>query len=259
MSTSAVFAPSSTCSCAGDRLAEAKPELERGLPSLVRREPRPSRLPGEDRPEHLLAVPTGDHGRDAGRGRHLRGDDLAAHPAAPERGADADLGLEGELALGDQLRAGRSGRPRVDAFHLGQENEQPRPHEHGDLGRERVVVAERDLVGRRRVVLVHDGHRAEAEELGEGLARVHVGGAVGDVAGRQQDLSGRDALASERLLPGRLQACLPERRGGLEPGHRARALRQPEPRKPQRDRAGRDDAHRLPGSRRAAPTSRARA
>src|SRR5438093_7585668 len=53
------------------------------------REAGSTRLAGEDRAEHLLAMPTGDHSWDAGRRRHLRGDDLAAHTAAPERSAHA--------------------------------------------------------------------------------------------------------------------------------------------------------------------------
>ena len=142
--------------------------------------------------------------------RHLRGEHLAPHAAAPELGADPDLGLAGELALGDQLGARGAGRARVDALDLGEEDEQPRPDEHRDLRRERVVVAERDLVGRRRVVLVHDGHRAEPEELGERLARVHVRGAVGDVARGEQDLGGGDARA-RRARPPRRPAAAPGR------------------------------------------------
>src|SRR5688572_27442150 len=110
---------------AGNRLAEPEPELERGLPALVRRESRSPGFTGEDRPEHLLAETAGDHSRDAGRRGHLRSDDLAAHSATAERGAHADLGLECQLALGDQLSPGRPRRTRVDAFHLGEEDEQP--------------------------------------------------------------------------------------------------------------------------------------
>ena len=56
----------------------------------------------------------------------------------------------------DELGARRPGAAGVHAVDLGEEDEQPRAHEDRDLRRERVVVAEGDLVGRRRVVLVHD-------------------------------------------------------------------------------------------------------
>ena len=60
--------------------------------------------------------------------------------------------------------SGGSRRPRVHALDLGQEHEQASADEDRDLGGERVVVAERDLVRRGRVVLVHDRHRPEREE-----------------------------------------------------------------------------------------------
>ena len=195
----------------GHGLAEAEPELERRLAAIVRGEPSPARLPGEDRAQHVVALAAGDHRRDAGSARHLRGEHLAPHPPRPSSVPTPDLGLAGELALGQELGSRGPGSARVHAFDLGQEDEQARADEDGDLGREGVVVAEGDLVGRRRVVLVHDRHRAETEELGERLARVHVGGAVGDVAGREQDLGRRDPVRAERLLPGRLEARLSER------------------------------------------------
>ena len=53
----------------------------------------------------------------------------------------------------------------------------------GDLRRQRVVVAEGDLVGRGRVVLVHDRNRPEPEQRVEGVADVDVRLPVGDVGG----------------------------------------------------------------------------
>ncbi len=60
--------------------------------------------------------------------------------------------------------------------------------EHGDLRGERVVVAEGDLVGGGRVVLVHDRHRAELEQRGQRAAGVDVRRAVADVRSREQYL-----------------------------------------------------------------------
>ena len=54
-----------------------------------------------------------------------------------------------------------------------------------------VVVAEADLGGRDRVVLVDHGDGAEGEQLFERGARVEVAAALLGVVGREQDL--RDA------------------------------------------------------------------
>src|SRR5215216_4725642 len=63
----------------GDWLPEAEPELERRRAAIVGRETGPASLTGEDRAEHLVTAATGDHGRDAGRARHLSGEHLAPH------------------------------------------------------------------------------------------------------------------------------------------------------------------------------------
>ena len=55
--------------------------------------------------------------------------------------------------------------------------------QNGDLRGQGVVVAEGDLVGGRRVVLVHDRDRAEPEQRVEGVADVDVRLPVGDVGG----------------------------------------------------------------------------
>ncbi len=190
-------------------------------------------------------APVGDHGRDPGCGCHLRGDDLAAHAAATERRALPHLDLTRARTLGEELGAGLPRSARVHAFDLGQEHEQARTDEHGDLGRECVVVAEGDLVGRGRIVLVHDRDGAETEELGERLARVHVRRAIGDVVRREQDLCGSEPFGCQRLVPGRLQARLSESGGRLESRNAARPSLQPEPREAECDRARGDDARRL--------------
>ena len=243
---------------AGNGLAEAEPELERRLAAILCGEPRPARLPGEDRAQHVITKPPRDHCRDTGSTRHLRRHDLAPHPSATELGADSDLGLASELALGQELGSRRPRRARIDAFDLGQEDEQSRPDEDRDLGSERIVVPERDLVGRSRVVLVDDRHGAETKELGERLTRVHVGGPVGDVSGREQDLSRRNPVPSQRLLPRGLELRLAERGGRLQLSHRARSAPEAELREPQRDRPRGNDADRLSGRDQRTDLSRAR-
>ena len=179
-----------------------------------------------------------------GGDRHLRGGDLALHPAAPERGGLAEHGAVDRGPVADRLGARLARRAREDALRLGQQHEQARAGEDRDLGRERVVVAERDLVGRGRVVLVHDGHGAEHVERRERVARVDVGPPVGDLPPGEEDLRRGDALAAEGVVPRGLQTRLPERRGRLHLGHRAGPAVEAEPREPERDRAGGDDADR---------------
>jgi hypothetical protein len=220
-----------------DGLAVPEPELEGGLALLVGCKPRPTRLAGDDRPEHVFALSGRDHGRDAGGRCHLGREHLALHAAPAQQGARAQLGLTDLCTFFQQLCAGSPGRPGVHARDLGQQHEQGRADQHCHLRRQRVVVAEGDLVGRGRVVLVHDGDCAEPEELAERVPCIHVGGAVGDVSGGEQDLGRLQPLPPEGFVPHRLQPCLAERRGGLEPRHAAGPRAQSEPRQPEGDRA----------------------
>ena len=155
-------APSSTCRRAATGLPKRSQSLnaECSCPAAK----TVPRLAGDDRLEHGLSGAPGDDGVDSRRRGHLGGEDLAAHSALAGRGRVAQDGRVGRGALRDQLRSRRPGSLRVDAFDLRQEDQQPRLHEHRDLRGERVVVAEGDLVGRGRVVLVHDRDRAEAEQ-----------------------------------------------------------------------------------------------
>ena len=69
--------------------------------------------------------------------------------------------------------------------------------------RERVVVAEADLLDRHGVVLVHHGHHAQLQKARERVARVQVGTAVRRVATREQHDRRHDAMGRERLGVGR--------------------------------------------------------
>ena len=116
-----------------------------------------------------------------GAGGELRSRDLAPHAASAETGPAAQPDCGRERAVVEQLRPRRSRRTRVDAVDLGEQHEQPGVRQDGDLRRQGVVVAEGDLVGGRRVVLVHDRDRPEPEQRVEGVADVDVGLPVGDV------------------------------------------------------------------------------
>ena len=199
------------------------------------------------RTEHGVARTARDHRRDPGRRGELGGLHLALHPAAALRRAGAEGSRAGIRPLADQRRLGGAGRLRVDALDRGQQHEQPRTAEHRDLGGERVVVAEADLVRRRRVVLVHDRNRPDGEERAERATDVDVGPPVGDLGAGEQHLRGTEAVACERLLPRALQPRLAEGRCRLQPGQRAGPGGQTERVEAERDRPRRDHADRRAG------------
>jgi hypothetical protein len=62
----------------------------------------------------------------------------------------------------------------VQTGRIGEQNEQPGVEQDRDLRREEVVVAERDLVGGGRVVLVDHGHCAPLEQPSQRLPGVQV-------------------------------------------------------------------------------------
>ena len=123
----------------------------------------PSRSPAEHRLERPVAQAVADHRRDARRRGHVGGDHLRAHPPrAQRRGRVADLELLERLEVAD-LRDQRRGRVdarigAVEAVDVRQQHQQIGADEHRHLRRQEVVVAEGDLVGRGRVVLVDHRH-----------------------------------------------------------------------------------------------------
>ena len=84
--------------------------------------------------------------------------------------------------IADQHRAVHAGR--VEAVAVGQQHQPPGAQQDRDLGRQHVVVAERDVVGRRRVVLVDDRDGPELDQPKQRVPRVDVGRATLEVAAR---------------------------------------------------------------------------
>ena len=211
---------------ARDRLAVEEPELERGRRAPAGLETRAARLARDDRPEHVCVRAGGDHGRDARpRRRAPRPATLLCMPPLPSGEPAPSSAAPASAPNVEQLGPRRARRARVDALDLGQQHEQPRADEDRDLRRQRVVVAERDLVGRGRVVLVHDRHRAEREQRRQRVAGVEVRGPVGHVDRGQQHLRRGQPLAAERLVPDALEPRLPERRRRLQLRQAPRASR----------------------------------
>ena len=114
--------------------------------------------------------------------------------------------------------------------------------QHGDLRGEEVVVAEGDLVGRRRVVLVDHRHDAPVEQLAQRLARVEVVRARAHVEERQQHLRARARRARAAARRRRGRAC-PGRPRSPPAARRSRVGRigSSSMAHPARDRAAGDD------------------
>ena len=117
----------------------------------------------------------------------------------------------------------RRGRPVVEAVDVGEQHEQVGVHEVRDERGEPVVVAEADLVGGHRVVLVDDRDDAELEQPVERALGVAVVRATDDVLGREQHLPDRAAVTREGARVVREQHALADARGRLLRGEVARA------------------------------------
>ena len=132
---------------------------------------------------------------------------------------------------------------REQPLGVGQQHEQARTQQQRDLRRERVVVAERDLVRGGGVVLVDDRDDVPGQQRLERRARVQVARAPPHVVRRQEHLRRAAAGRGERPLPGAGEQALSDRRGGLQARHVARPHLAIERAQAQRDRPARDDAH----------------
>ena len=130
---------------------------------------------------------------------------------------------------------------RVEARLVGEEHEDVGLDEIGDERAQRVVVAEADLVGRDRVVLVDDRNDGEREQREERRARVEIAAAVGEVVVRQQDLRRVQAELRERRFVGLHESHLADGRRRLQLVHRRRPRGPAEPLHALGDRARRDE------------------
>ena len=147
--------------------------------------------------------------------------------------------------LGDRRdQLGSRARPRIGGEHalrVGQHHQQLGAEQDRHLRREEVVVAEGDLVGRGRVVLVDHRDHAPLEQLAQRLARVQVVGPGADVEERQQHLGGRHAARAQQLVVDLVELALADRAGGLQLVDGARPHRERHHPHPAGDRAAGDD------------------
>ena len=157
----------------------------------------------------------------------LAGSQAAAEPDALQVGLAAHLG--------DPLGRAAARVTVVHAVHVGEQDERFRVRDVGDERGQPVVVAEPDLVGGDRVVLVDHREHTKLEQPVQGALGVAVVGPAHQVIRAEQDLTGADAVLGEgRGVPGDEQALADAGRGLLG-GQVARP-----PGQAQRDQAGRD-------------------
>ena len=184
----------------------------------------------------------------------VRGALGSQHLGQHAAGADAAAGAAGHgfqrgvarLRVRDELGVGVLARVRiVQAALVGQDDQRVGFDQVGDQRAQRIVVAQPDLVGDDGVVLVDDGHHAQAQQREQRAAGVQVAVAVGQVFVGEQDLRGAQAVFREGGLIRLAQAHLAHGGGGLQLVHHRRTLAPAQSRHAFRDRAA-GHQHHLP-------------
>ncbi len=136
--------------------------------------------------------------------------------------ARADLLQQRRTRIATGIRA-------VQACLVGQDDQHVGLHQIGGQRCQRVVVAELDLVGDHRVVLVDHRHHAEPEQREQGRSRIQIARPVGQVGMRQQDLCGADSQCREAALVRLREAHLANRGRRLQFVNLARTPRPAQP------------------------------
>ncbi len=160
----------------------------------------------------------GEHDGDPGPRGDARRLDLGDHAAGadPARPAELDaFEVSRPVDLGDPLGARQPGVAVVQGVHVGQQHQRVGVDQMGHQGRQAVVVAEADLVGGHRVVLVHHGDDAELQQPRQGALRVAVVGPAHHVVRGEQHLAHAQAVPGEGGGVAGDQHTLPDRGGGL--------------------------------------------
>ena len=170
-----------------------QPELVGRRCVATSREARANRLARYGRRDCAAAATIGDHTGRATCARELGCRDLRAHAtAAPGRAVSGRIdggqrGLIGHLTDERGIRMLRIAR--VETLLVGQQHQQARTEQHGNLRCQGVVVAKGDLLRGRRVVLVDDRGDAPGEQRFERMSRIEVRLAAFEVTCCQQHLS----------------------------------------------------------------------
>lgn len=162
------------------------------------------RFAGDDIPDAFGVLAVGDDYLTTGATGELGGLQLGVHATGAQSIAGAACHLPdfgGNLRTGDVaddfgvgIAAWVGG---VEAVLIGEEHQQVGFDDIGDQGGEVVVIAQADFLGADGVVFVDDRHHAVLDEGFEGVARVEVAAAVGEVLAGEQHLPDRDVVVAE--------------------------------------------------------------
>ena len=148
------------------------------------------KLAGGGKAPELVVVPYGRFrmgGSDADARRQDQ--ELPAHEVEFRRGF--------AIAVADDRHA--HALPIAHAFDVGEDHERIGRDQIADERGELIVVAELDLLGRDRVVLVDDRHHRVIKQCAQREARRQEAPAVAEVVVRHEDLTDREALVASYL------------------------------------------------------------
>ncbi len=222
-----------------------QPLLASGMPAALGRQQRTQLLTGLEPRQHLLDTPTDNHRIGTGTRRQTCRAQLGLHAATPQRAASpARYRIQRRVVgtrLADQIGIGIAARIGVEhAVTVGQDHQQIGLDQVGDQRRQRVVVAEADLVGDDGVVLVDHRHDIQIEQCPQGAAGVEIALAIGQVVMGDENLRRLLIATSEAGFPGTDEPHLANRGGRLQLVDRPRASRPTQTTHTGRHRTGRN-------------------
>ena len=204
-------------------VAQRDPQLAgRNIQALSRRiEQRAHALAAGKAHERIGLLARANHALNAGRHQNAARANLGDHAARTHRGRRIarrgnDLGID---LMHDRDKLGRRVLMRIggiEAGDVGQRHAQVGRNQAAHERRQRVVVAELDLVDGNGVVLVDDRHHAQLHQAQQGVARVQIGRATRRVVTREQHERGEQITCMELLVVGRRDDALTGRGAGLQ-------------------------------------------
>ena len=202
-----------------------------------------------EQPAHRMRLGTARNDRGAtGMGCDLRCLELGVHAAAAHTACG--VARHAEMFVADRVDDLEESRlvvrariSVVEAVDIRQQHEEIGHHGLCNARGQSIVVAVAQLVGRDRVVLVHDRHDTMLEQLLERAAGVEESSFDLGVVGRQQNLCGLDVVTTQRFLVGMHELHLPGRGAGLQTLEAGPAPIDAERSRAQRNGTGRHDNH----------------
>ena len=218
------------------------PETTRGRTLLGRFKPRSHALACQHRLEGISAgkLDTDTTRRCEHRSLHLCRHAARTH-ARSRTGHEHAHQIIGARHTRDQLRPRVIWRSSIKTIDISEQNESISLNHLRNEGSEAIIVAEAQLSGGHRIILVQNRNDAEAEEARQRGTHVRVVVTAHDVVRGQQHLGGIEVMRLESSGPTRHQEPLPHRRRGLHARQVLRLRREAERIKPGSDRTRRHD------------------